>query len=151
MPSPAHPAVHLTVAAIAESDGRFLLVEEREGERLVINQPAGHLEPDEDLPAAVVRETLEETGWHFSPTALVGIYHWRLPGTAQLYVRLAFCGELGEHDSGRSLDPDIRQVVWLTREELVSRTARMRSPLVLAGIDDYLAGRRYSLDIFRSP
>jgi len=96
MPSLAHPAVHLTVAAIAERDGRFLLVEEREGERLVINQPAGHLEPDEDLPAAVVRETLEETGWHFSPTALV---------------------------------------VWLTREELVSRTARMSRPISLPAAD----------------
>lgn len=139
------------MAAIAERDGRFLLVEESVGERLVLNQPAGHLEPDEDLPAAVVRETLEETGWHFRPTALVGIYHWRHPGTAQLYVRLAFCGELGGHDPGRSLDPDIRRVVWLTREELAARAEHVRSPLVLAGIDDYLAGRRYGLEIFRSP
>ncbi len=138
------------MAAIAERDGRFLLVEERVGERLVLNQPAGHLEPDEDLPSAVVRETLEETGWHFRPTALVGIYHWRLPGTEQLYVRHAFCGELGGHDPGRSLDPDIRRVVWMTCEELAVQAGRMRSPLVMAGIHDYQAGLRFGLDLFHT-
>ena len=137
------------MAAIAERDGRFLLVEERVAERLVLNQPAGHLEPDEDLLRAVVRETREETGWRFRPTALVGIYHWRHPGSGELYVRHAFCGELAAQESASPPDPDIRRCLWLTREELAAHPERLRSPLVLAAIDDYLAGRRHSLDLFR--
>lgn len=137
------------MAAIAERDGRFLLVEERVAERLVLNQPAGHLEPDEDLPAAVIRETREETGWRFRPTALVGIYHWRHPDSGELYVRHAFCGELEAQESASPPDPDIWRCLWLTREELAAHPERLRSPLVLAAIDDYLAGQRHALDLFR--
>ncbi len=137
------------MAAIAERDGRFLLVEEAVAERLVLNQPAGHLEPDEDLPAAVIRETREETGWRFRPRALVGIYHWRQPDSGELYVRHVFCGEPVARESATPSDPDIRRCLWLTREELASNPERLRSPLVLAAIDDYLAGRRHSLDLFR--
>jgi len=138
------------VAAIVERDGRFLLVEERVADRRVLNQPAGHLEPDEDLLAAVRRETREETGHGFRATALVGIYHWQVPETAQRYVRFAFCGELTGEPPAAELDPDIERVLWLNRAELARQAQRLRSPLVLAGIDDYLAGRRFPLEILRS-
>ncbi len=139
----------VTVAAVVERDGRFLLVEERTEDGLRINQPAGHLEPGETLQQAVMREALEETAHPFTPTALLGIYLWRRPGPADAttYLRFAFTGELQERIAGRPLDRVIVQAVWLSRQELAQRSGEWRSPLVARCVDDYLSGQRYPLDV----
>ncbi|HEU0225136.1 MAG TPA: NUDIX hydrolase [Steroidobacteraceae bacterium] len=135
-----------TVAAIAERDGRFLVVQERAARRIVLNQPAGHLEDGESLVDAVIRETLEETGRGFEPQALTGIYLWRGPGRRTV-LRVAFAGRVGERDESRALDRAILRTAWLGRGELAARAAELRSPLVLRSIDDYLRGARYPLDM----
>ncbi len=137
----------VTVAAIAERDGRFLLVRERAAGRLVFNQPAGHLEDGETLVEAVVRETLEETAWHFAPEALVGIYLWRHPAKRRSFLRVTFCGSLGALDAGRSLDHGIVDTVWLNRQQLLARESQLRSPMVLRCIDDYLGGARFPIEV----
>lgn len=139
--------LHITVAAIAERDGAFLFVEERVGDELRINQPAGHLEIGENLVQAVAREALEETGRIFRPRALVGFYLWRVPGSELTYLRTAFCGDMGEQDPARELDSGIERTLWLRRDEILAREHQWRSPLVLRCVDDYLAGRRYPLDV----
>jgi phosphatase NudJ len=137
----------LTVAAVIQREGRYLLVEEETDDGIRINQPAGHLEPDESILEAAVRETLEETAYGFSPTALVGIYRWRHTASRQTYVRFAFCGELGAHHAGRALDRGILRILWLTPAELRACAPSHRSPLVLRCVEDHLAGRRYPLEI----
>jgi 8-oxo-dGTP pyrophosphatase MutT (NUDIX family) len=139
----------LTVAAVVEREGRFLLVEERVGNRMVFNQPAGHVERGEDLLDAVIRETLEETAWHFVPDSLVGIYLWDQPEKQRSFLRFTFCGHVRAHEAHRPLDRGIERALWLTRAEIVKRTARLRSPMVLRCIDDYLANQRYPLDVVR--
>lgn len=139
----------LTVAAVVERNGQFLLVEERVGNRMVFNQPAGHVERGEQLVDAVVRETLEETAWTFSPESLVGIYLWEHPEKQRTFLRFTFCGQVSAHDPHRALDRGIERAVWMGREQLVARGARLRSPMVLKCVDDYLAGRRYPLEIVR--
>ncbi|WP_148714586.1 NUDIX hydrolase [Chitinolyticbacter meiyuanensis] len=141
---------NVTVATVVERNGRFLIVEERIlGERK-LNQPAGHVEQGESITAACVRETLEETAHHFAPTALVGIYQWSPPERPELtYLRFAFTGELTGHEPERALDDGIETALWLSRDELVARSAEHRSPLILACIDDYLAGKRYPLALLR--
>jgi 8-oxo-dGTP pyrophosphatase MutT (NUDIX family) len=138
---------HVTVAAVAEVQGRFLLVQERDAGKRVLNQPAGHLEDGESLLAAVRREVLEETAWQFEPRTIVGIYRWRHPKTGITFVRFAFAGALLTHDSGRSLDPEIEQVVWLSDTEIRQQQDSVRSPLVLSCIDDYRAGKSWPLEI----
>jgi len=138
---------HVTVAAVAERDGRFLCVEEEIEGRLVINQPAGHLDPGESLVDAAVRETLEETAWHFVPQALIGIYRWVNPEHDATFVRFTFAGEVADHEPQRPLDKEIRRVLWLGSDELDARADELRSPLVRRAIDDYRAGRRYPLDL----
>lgn len=138
----------VTVAAIIERDGRFLLVEEETSDGIRFNQPAGHLDPSESLVEAVARETLEEAAHEFTPTDLVGIYMSRYvssrTGKEVTYLRFAFCGALGaEHD--RPLDEGILRAVWMTRDELLACQEKHRSPLVLQCIDDYLAGQRAPL------
>lgn len=140
---------NVTVAAIAERDGAFLLVEERSRGRLVLNQPAGHLEPGESLLDAVRRETLEETAWQFEPTALVGIYRWPHPSKSTTYLRFAFCGRLGEHDQARGLDEGIEGTVWMSAQEIQEQRARHRSPQVMACVRDFLDGRRFPLECLR--
>lgn len=139
----------LTVAAIVERDGQFLLVEERVASRMVFNQPAGHVEKGEQFIDAVVRETLEETAWTFHPEALVGVYFWEQPGQARSFLRAAFCGRVSSHDPARKLDRGIERAVWMTRDQIMARSARLRSPMVLGCIDDYLEGTRYPLDVIR--
>ncbi len=140
---------NVTVAAVVEREGRFLLVEEEADGRLVLNQPAGHLDEGESLLEACVRETLEETAWHFAPEHLLGVYRWPSPARGVTYLRFAFTGQLLRHEPGRALDEGIRRVLWLTREEIARESPRHRSPQVLRCIDDYLAGERYPLDLLK--
>lgn len=135
----------VTVAAVIERSGRFLLVEERIRGQLVLNQPAGHLEDGETLLDAVIRETLEETAWQFTPEALLGIYQWRSP-RGHTTMRFAFTGSVQGYDAARPLDAPIVTTHWLAREEIAQRSARLRTPLVLRCIEDYLSGRRLPLD-----
>ncbi|HWF97549.1 MAG TPA: NUDIX hydrolase [Steroidobacteraceae bacterium] len=138
-----HPEI--TVAAITESDGRFLLVEERIGRRLVLNQPAGHVEPGETLLEAIVREVREETAWRFTARELVGVYLWCHPRTGRTTKRFAFSGTVSDHRDGQALDEGIAGTHWLTPAQLRGREPQLRSPLVLRCIEDYLAGRRMPL------
>lgn len=140
----------LTVAAIVERDGQFLLVEERAGNAMVFNQPAGHVERGEELIAAVIRETLEETAWSFRPESLTGIYLWDQPEKQKSFLRFAFCGQVTTHDPQRRLDRGIARALWLDRAQIAAREPRLRSPMVLKCIDDYLQGRRYPLNIVQS-
>jgi ADP-ribose pyrophosphatase YjhB (NUDIX family) len=145
----------VTVAAVIEQDGRFLLVEEHTPEGLRLNNPAGHLDPGESLVDACARETLEETAHGFQPTELVGVYMSRFqrPALSEraaediTYLRFAFCGTLGTFQPERSLDTGIVRTLWLTADEIRASSARHRSPLVVRCLDDYLAGRRYPLEL----
>ena len=136
----------VTVAAVVERDGRFLMVEERIGGRLVLNQPAGHLEDRETLVEAAVRETREETAWRFHPEALVGTYLWRNPVNGRSFLRFTFCGEVDDHRAQQALDAGIVRALWLTPAELQAQPARLRSPLVMRCIEDFLQGRRQPLE-----
>lgn len=143
-----HPSV--TVAAVIERDGQFLVVEEHTPEGLRLNNPAGHLEQGESLVRACAREALEETAHPFQPTALVGIYmsRFRRPSTGEdiTYLRFAFCGSVGSVLAGRALDAGIVQAFWQTPDELRASRERHRSPLLLKCMDDYLSGQRLPLD-----
>jgi ADP-ribose pyrophosphatase YjhB (NUDIX family) len=136
-----------TVAAVVEQDGRFLVVEQTVRGRAVWNQPAGHLEDGESLLEAVVRETREETAWAFEPRGLVGIYRWRRAAAAVTYLRFTFFGQAVSHEPERALDPDIQRCLWVSRAELTAARDRLRSPMVLRAVDDYLNGPRYPLDL----
>jgi len=144
---------NVTVAAVIERAGRFLLIEEETEDGLRFNQPAGHLDPGESLVDACARETLEETAWRFRPTALVGVYQWPRPrktNTGDItYLRFAFAGELGEEDTGRALDAGIVRALWLTPGEIEASKVSHRSPLIWQCVQDYLAGRRYPLELIR--
>lgn len=139
----------VTVATVVVRDGRLLMVEERVGGRLVLNQPAGHLEPDESLLQAALRETLEETGWEVRLTAFVGAYQWKAPETDRHYLRFAFAAEPVRHDASRPLDEGIARALWLSPAELQAQRERHRSPLVWRAAVDFLAGRRQSLDLLQ--
>jgi len=132
----------VTVACIVPRDGKFLLVEENVRGSRVLNQPAGHLEPDESLPAAALRETREETGWDVSLTHLVSIYQWA--NDAGGFLCFTFAAEPVRHDPARPLDTGIVRAVWMTRVEIAA-AQNLRSPMVLRGVDDYLAGKRSEL------
>ena len=148
-----------TVAAVIERDfdgvQKFLLVEEETRDGLRLNNPAGHLDPGESPLQGCVRETLEETAFHFTPKAMVGIYLSRferaLPEADALlditYLRFAFCGELGQHVADQALDEGIVRTVWLSADEIRACTHLHRSPLLLKCMEDYLAGQRYPLSL----
>lgn len=143
----------VTVAAIIERDGLFLLVEEETSDGIRLNQPAGHLDPFESLEQAVVRETLEETAHDFTPTALVGIYMSRYQsnrtGEDVTYLRFTFCGTPGaQHD--RPLDHGIIRTLWMSRDEMAACQERHRSPIMLQCVDEYLAGKRAPLELLHS-
>jgi ADP-ribose pyrophosphatase YjhB (NUDIX family) len=141
---------HLTVAALIENDGRFLMVQENISGKSVYNQPAGHLEDKETLLDAVIRETREETAWHFEPKFISGIYHWRHPDKDKTFIRVSFAGQGLYHDPACQLDSCIERTLWLTPEELGRQADRLRSPMVLRSIEDYLAGTRYPLSLLTS-
>jgi len=132
-------APDITVAAIAETGGRFLIVEERINHRLVFNQPAGHVERGESILAAVVREVREETAWHFDPQGLLGVYLWRNLAARRATLRFAFTGSVRNHDARQRLDHGIVRTHWLSPQELAARSGQLRSPLVMRCIEDYLA------------
>ena len=138
---------NVTVAAIVEHDGRFLLVEEHTERGRLFNQPAGHLDPGESLIRAVARETLEETACNFEPTGLLGVYQYHSSADDVTYIRFAFTGKITGPEAGRALDAGIIRAVWLTPREIRREATRHRSPLVMRCIDDYLAGRRFPLDV----
>ena len=142
----------VTVATVVVDGGRLLMVEETVGGQLVLNQPAGHLEPDETLIEAALRETREETGWDVRLTAFVGAYQWKAPanpdGTGgRHYLRFAFAAEPVAHDPSRTLDEGIVRALWMTPSELQAAQARHRSPLVWRVAADFLGGRRHPLEI----
>lgn len=138
---------NVTVAAVVERDGKFLLVEEQTSHGIRFNQPAGHLEAGESLLTAVARETLEESAYYFVPRHLTGIYRWHSDTADTTYLRFAFSGDIVGHEAARTLDEGILNAVWLTPAQIRANQAQHRSPLILRCMDDYLAGKRYSLDL----
>jgi len=139
----------VTVAAICEKQGRFLLVEElsKSTQKVVFNQPAGHIEPGETIIQAVIRETLEETCCHFTPQALVGLYRLEADN-GKTYIRYTFCGSVSDEDPDHTLDSDIIRTHWLDLDTIQASTS-LRSHLVLSNIKDYLTGVRYPLDVLK--
>ncbi|AVB19915.1 MULTISPECIES: NUDIX hydrolase [Pseudomonas syringae group] len=140
---------HVTVATIVEDQGRFLFVEEIKGGRAVLNQPAGHLDPNESLQRAAVRETLEETGWDVELTSVVGIYLYTAPSNGVTYQRICFAAKALRHNCEYQLDHGILGAIWLTRDELLAQQERWRSELVMRCLDDYLDAEHFSLDLLR--
>ncbi len=138
---------HVVAAAVVEREGRFLLVEEETEEGVRLNQPAGHWEEGETLLEAVVRETREETRFHFRPSALLGIYRWAHPRKPVTYLRFAFVGEVAGEQADALLDAGIIRPLWLSVEEIRASRERHRSPLLLRCVEDYLAGQRYPLGL----
>jgi len=137
----------VTVACVVARDDRYLLVEERIRGRLVVNQPAGHLDPGETLLQAAVRETLEETAWTVRPTGLVTVYQWRKPGGGEQFLRFTFAAEALSHDPDRALDTGIERALWLDERELDSDRYVMRSPMVRRSIADYRRRAPMPLDV----
>jgi 8-oxo-dGTP pyrophosphatase MutT (NUDIX family) len=138
---------HVTVAAVVEIKGHFLTVEELITKQPQFNQPAGHLEDNESLIEATIRECLEETGWLFRPEYLIGIYRWKHPDSADVFLRFAFGGKLQEFFPERPLDEGILTACWMNRDDLEQQKHRLRSPLVMQCVDDYLSGNRYPLSL----
>lgn len=141
---------HITVATVVEKDGRFLFVKEHADNRIVLNQPAGHLEMDESLIQAAIRETLEETGWDIDISHLIGIYLYRAPSNNVTYQRVCFAGRVLQQRDNHTLDEGIIAPVWLNRDELLAEKALWRSPMVLRSVDDYLSGACFSLEVFKN-
>ncbi len=141
--------LHLTVAAIVERHGRYLVVEEFADGQKVINQPAGHVEPGEPLRDAVIREMQEETAWRFEPAAISGVYLWQHPQNGERFLRVVFCGNCLNHEPEQQLDEGIIRALWLSRQELEAREPQLRSPMVLRSIDDYKDGHRFPVNMFQ--
>lgn len=138
---------NVTVAAVIERENRFLLVEEETSQGLRFNQPAGHWEPDEKLTDGAIREVLEESAYDFEPEHLIGIYRWHAPQSDTTFLRFAFSGSLCGHHPERGLDAGIVRTVWMTLDEIRATQDMHRSPLILRCCEDYLAGKRYPLDL----
>lgn len=136
---------NVTVAAIIEQNGKFLLVEEETADGLMFNQPAGHLENGETLLDGVIREVWEETAYRFVPKHLLGVYHWKHPHKDLTYLRFAFLGEISGHEPSKPLDTGIVRATWLSLDEIRAERHRHRSPQVLTCIEHYLAGQRFPL------
>ena len=143
-------APHITVATIVERNNHFLMVYEEADGRKVYNQPAGHLDPNETLKQAAVRETLEETGWLVSLTGIVGVNLYTAPSNGITYLRTTFIADAISQDTERALDTGIIAAVWLTYEEICTRKKQLRSPMTLTIIDDYRTGKRFPLTVIGS-
>jgi phosphatase NudJ len=146
----------VTVAAVIEKDGRYLMIEEMTRDGLRINNPAGGLEPGESPIAGAMREALEETACHFTPEALLGVYMARNPdsdrGPGVTYMRFAFCGTASDPVPGKALDSPVVRTLWMTVDEVRAASDRLRGPLVLQCIEDHRAGKRLPLDaLFTHP
>ena len=141
---------HVTVAAVIEQDKRFLMVEEHTSNGLAFNQPAGHLEENEDLISAIQREVAEETAWQFQPEHLIGVQLWRKSPKHPSFIRFCFSGQVHSHNPEQALDDGIIRTHWLSREEITAKKQRLRSPLVLISIDNYLQGQRYPLSMLQA-
>ena len=141
---------NVTVASIVELDGKFLMVEEESPNGPVLNQPAGHLELDESMEDAVVRETLEETGYSFTPEAIVGSYLWHNGGNETTYYRTTYVGTVCDVTIATELDEGIIRALWMTHTEILANKDRLRSPVILESLDDYLLGKNYPLDLIKS-
>jgi len=155
-----------TVAAVIERDGKFLMVEEPDSNQssknqgsknqgskpgsTVFNQPAGHLENNESLVQAIIREVNEETAWDFTPLYILGVYQWQTPTADKTYMRTTYVGTVDNHRPEQPLEDGILQACWLSRDDLLTRSSQLRSPLILACIDDYLNGTRYPLELYRN-
>ena len=137
---------HVTVATIVKQDGKFLLVEERINNKVVLNQPAGHVEANETLLDAAIRETLEETGWTVEPTALLGFYTYTTQCKTMTFYRTTFVADAKHFNPSYILDSDIIRTHWMTLDEIKSHKTLLRSPIVLKCTEDYCAGRRFPLD-----
>ncbi|ABI58543.1 MULTISPECIES: NUDIX hydrolase [Nitrosomonas] len=141
---------NVTVAAVVEQNGKYLLVEEiPKGTEIKLNQPAGHLEPGESIIQACCREVLEETGHTFQPEVLTGIYHWTSASNGITYLRFTFSGQVTAFDHERKLDTGIIRAIWLNIDEIRAKQAFHRTPLVMQCIEDYLTGRNYPLNILK--
>lgn len=140
---------HATVAAVIVRENKFLMVEEPIDGHIIFNQPAGHLEDKETLTQAIIREVREETAWGFLPEYILGFYQWRHPEKGNTYMRTTFVGSVHDHDPDQPLYDDIISASWKSLDELRSDSVKLRSPIVLACITDYLAGHRYPLEILR--
>ena len=138
---------HATVAAVIEQDNRFLIIEEDVNGEIQYNQPAGHVEDGESFIDAVVRETLEEAARDFTPDHVTGIYLWKHPGNLESFLRIAFSGQVSSHYPEQQLDEGIIGTSWMSRDEVAALGDRLRSPMVLHCIDDYIAGKQYPLDL----
>lgn len=138
-----------TVAAVIERNNTFLMVEELIDDLRVINQPAGHLDDNESLVEAVIREVREETAWTFQPSALLGIYRWQHPTKKLTHMRTTFIGNVTDHDPDQLLDSPILRAEWFSRDDL-QQQGNLRSPMVLRCIDDYLSGKRYPLELLHN-
>lgn len=141
---------HVTVAAVIERDGRFLLVEETTDQGIAFNQPAGHLEAGEDLISAIKREVWEETAWQFEPEALIAIQLWRKTPDHPSFIRFCFTGTVDNHKPEQQLDTGIIKTHWLDRDEILTKQNQLRSPLVLICVDEYLKGQRYPLTLLQT-
>lgn len=137
---------NVTVSAIAQRDDRFLCIEEHSRNGVVVNLPGGHIESGESAEDAVIREVMEETRWHFQPTGFIGTYLWLDFQREQRNIRLVFCGDAIGEDQSAQLDKGIVAAHWRSRKDIASDTARLRAPVVLSAVDDYLNGRREHLD-----
>lgn len=148
-PAPLRWKPNVTVAAVMERDGRFLLVEEETADGLKLNNPAGHLDPGETPAQGCAREAMEESAYEFTATALVGVYISRFTRSRDnediTYLRFAFAGDIGAHHPDLALDEGIVRTVWMTADEIRACPERHRSPLLLRCLEDYVAGQRFPL------
>ncbi len=143
-----NPDLHITVATVVQKDNKFLCVEETSGGKLVINQPAGHVENGESFIEAARRETYEETGWHVEPESLIALYRWQHPTSQETFFRATFCANPVSYDNNCQLDQGIERALWLSLDELQQAPDRLRSPMVVRCIEDHIAGLSYPLDLF---
>lgn len=143
-------SIHLTVATLVTKDDRFLMITETDRDKIVLNQPAGHVEPGEDILNAAIRETLEETGWRVTLTGFVGIYTYKSESNGITYYRVCFAAQPEYKDNLQTIDTDINEVHWITEHQIRACENIHRSPLVLKCLEDFLEGPIYPLEIFRN-